>query len=118
LPVPAEHGELSVASQDSREDSVLNGVRHLLRWRKSHPALVSGDIAFLDADEPVLAFTRRTAEESLLVVFNLSATVRKWALPSALHDVVPLTDHGLRAGEVNDGTLDLPPRGVFYARLG
>jgi len=117
LPVPAEHGELSVAAQDSRTDSVLNGVRHLMQWRKSHPALVTGDIAFLDADEPVLAFTRRCADESMLVVFNLSAKPQTWAAPAALGALRPLADHGLRTGELRDGTLALPPRGVFYARL-
>jgi len=117
LPVPTEHGELSVAAQDSRADSVLNGVRHLMQWRKSHPALVTGDIAFLDADEPVLAFTRRSAEESLLVVFNLSAKPQTWRMPTALGSPTPLADHGLCAGELRDGALNLPPRGVFYARL-
>ena len=117
LPVPAEHGELSVAAQDARADSVLNGVRHLLRWRKAHPALVTGDIAFLDADEPVLAFTRRSGGESLLVVFNLSATPQKWEMPTALGTTTSLADHGLRAGELHGRTLHLPPRGVFYARV-
>ncbi|MDG2519721.1 alpha-glucosidase family protein [Lysobacter soli] len=117
LPVPAEHGALTVAAQDASDDSVLNGVRHLLRWRKSHPALVTGEIAFLDADEPVLAFTRRGADESLLVVFNLSASAQTWAVPASIGTPTPLTDHGLRAGELQGGTLHLPPRGVFYARV-
>ena len=97
---------------------MLNGVRHLLRWRKAHPALVTGDIAFLDADEPVLAFTRRSGGESLLVVFNLSSTPQKWDIPTAFGTATPLADHGLRAGELHGRTLHLPPRGVFYARVG
>lgn len=117
LPVPAEHGALTVAAQDASENSVLNGVRHLLRWRKSHPALVTGEIAFLDANEPVLAFTRRGADESLLVVFNLSASAQTWTVPASIGTPTPLTDHGLRAGELQGGTLHLPPRGVFYARV-
>ena len=58
LPVAATHSARSVAVQDAQADSVLNGVRHLMRWRKTHPALVAGDIAFLDAPEPMLSFTR------------------------------------------------------------
>ncbi|MDI9237826.1 alpha-glucosidase family protein [Lysobacter sp. LF1] len=118
LPVPAAHTGLSVAMQDAQPASVLNGVRHLLRWRKSHPALVGGDIAFLDAPEPVLAFTRRSGDEMLLVVFNLSAIPQRWDVPGSLGSVVPLADHGLLAGDVSQGVLHLPPRGVFYARLG
>jgi alpha-glucosidase len=117
LPVPAEHGELSVSVQDAQSDSVLNGVRHLLRWRKSQPALVAGDIAFLDADEPLLAFTRGSGGETLLVVFNLSGVTQVWPVPPTLRVIAPIDDHGLRAGELRNGALHLPPRGVFYARL-
>jgi alpha-glucosidase len=117
LPVPAEHGELSVSVQDAQSDSVLNGVRHLLRWRKSQPALVAGDIAFLDADEPLLAFTRGSGGETLLVVFNLSGATQVWPVPPTLRVIAPIDDHGLRAGELRNGALHLPPRGVFYARL-
>ena len=104
--------------QETQRDSVLNGVRHLLRWRKSNAALVGGDIAFLDAPEPVLAFTRRSGDDALLVVFNLSAMPQRWDVPGSLGSVAPLADHGLRAGDVSQGVLHLPPRGVFYARLG
>lgn len=118
LPVSSAHAERSVAVQDAQPASVLNGVRHLLRWRKSHAALVGGDIAFLDAPEPVLAFTRRNGDEVLLVVFNLSAMPQRWDVPGNLGSIAPLADHGLRAGDVSQGVLHLPPRGVFYARLG
>lgn len=118
LPVPAEHGPLSVATQDADTGSVLNGVRHLLRWRRTHPALVSGEIAFLDANEPVLVFIRRHDDESLLVAFNLSPQAQAWKVPANLAALSPLRDHGLRDGVVRDGVLELPPRGVFYARIG
>ncbi|RPE75910.1 alpha-glucosidase [Vulcaniibacterium tengchongense] len=117
LPVPDAHAARSVAAQDALPDSVLNGVRRLLRWRKAHPALVLGAIEFVDAPEPVLAFVRRHAEEALLVVFNLSAEAVRWPVPAPLRGARPLRDHGLRGGELADGALQLPGRGVFYARL-
>lgn len=117
LPVADAHLQRSVAIQDAQPDSVLNGVRHLLRWRKDHPALVLGDITFLDAPEPVLAFTRRDADEALLAVFNLSGEAVRWPLPTHLGGTRVLDDHGLIAGEVVDGALHLPPRGVFYAHI-
>ncbi|HZX76397.1 alpha-glucosidase family protein [Lysobacter sp.] len=117
LPVADAHLQRSVAIQDAQPDSVLNGVRHLLRWRKDHPALVLGDIAFLDAPEPVLAFTRRDTDEALLAVFNLSGEAVRWPLPAHLGSARVLADHGLLGGEVIDGVLQLPPRGVFYAHI-
>lgn len=118
LPVAESHQALSVHVQDAQPDSVLNGVRHLLRWRKQHPALVLGNIRFLDAPEPVLAFVRSERDETLLAVFNLSAQPVRWTLPSELPAVSPLTDHGLVSGEITGNALQLPAHAVFYARLG
>jgi alpha-glucosidase len=96
---------------------VLNGVRHLLRWRKAHPALVLGDIRFLDAPEPVLAFVRGHDQETLLVVHNLSASPVQWTPPQDLAAMTALTDHGLLSGGLVNGVLQLPAHSVFYARL-
>ena len=81
LPVAEAHRARSVDVQDADAGSVLNGARAFLRWRKPHPALVQGDIAFLDAPEPVLAFVRGHDGESLLVAFNLSEAEVEWTLP-------------------------------------
>ncbi|WP_310057629.1 alpha-glucosidase family protein [Lysobacter niastensis] len=118
LPVAQAHSERSVHEQEAQPDSVLNGVRHLLRWRKTHPALVLGDIRFLDAPEPVLAFVRSHDEEKLLAVYNLSASPVQWTPPQDLADMAALTDHGLLSGGIVDGVLQLPAHSVFYARLG
>ena len=117
LPIPADHRARSVQAQEADDGSVLNATRRFLRWRKQHPALVHGDIAFLDTPEPVLAFTRTQGEQSLLVAFNLSADAATCALPGGLSPA-PLDDHGLLAGHVEAGHLHLPPRGVYYATLG
>lgn len=118
LPVAAPHSARSVAAQDAQADSVLNGVRHLMRWRKAHPALVAGAIAFLDAPEPVLAFTRSGGDESLLVVFNLSPSPQQWTLPGQLGTLEAIDDHPLLAGRIDGEVLQLPAHGVFYARIG
>src|SRR5215472_7848534 len=44
LPIPAEHGGLSVAAQEADRGSPLQSWRELVAWRKAHPALVSGDL--------------------------------------------------------------------------
>ncbi len=116
LPVSADHRARSVAVQESDPASVLNAVRRFLRWRKSLPALLHGDIRFLDAPEPVLAFTRHCADQTLLVAFNLAAQDTAWALPAGLA-AQARDDHGLLAGRIEDGHLHLPPHGVLYATL-
>ncbi|MCC8363670.1 alpha-glucosidase family protein [Lysobacter sp. A6] len=116
LPIPSEHRGLNVAAQEAANDSALNATRRFLRWRKAHPALVEGDIAFLDAPEPVLAFVRRHADQAMLVAFNLSGKDVAWQLP-AHQDAKAIGDHGLATGRIVDGTLHLPARGVFFAQL-
>lgn len=117
LPIPDAHRAISVAAQESDPHSVLNVVRNFLAWRKRHPALQHGHIAFFDAPEPVLALRRDTEDESLLAVFNLSAQAMEWTLPEGLI-VQALGDHGLLSGALVERSVRLPARGVFYARIG
>ena len=116
LPVPEAHRQRNVAAQDADPASVLNSTRRFLRWRKQWPALVTGDIAFLDAPEPVLAFTRSAADECLLAVFNLSGDPVQWTLPEGMAPRA-VEDHGLPTATPEAGTLELPPHGVFFARI-
>ena len=115
LPIPDDHRALSVAAQEAAATSTLHAARAFLAWRKAQPALVSGDIAFIDSPEPVLAFTRTQDDQVIALAFNLSdAEVRMgWpeGLPARASDV---EGFGL-AGELRDGSLVLPPRAVFVA---
>lgn len=79
LPVKPEHSALSVAAQNADPDSVLNFYRAALAFRRAHPALIDGDIEFFKVNEPLLAFRRRNADESLVCVYNLSADTLKVA---------------------------------------
>jgi alpha-glucosidase len=92
-------------------------VRTFLRWRKRQPALVQGDIRFLEAREPVLAFTRSDGAQSLLVVFNLSGMPAEWIPPADLVLHV-IEDHDLASATIEDGRVRLDARGVLYARIG
>ncbi|MDQ3205521.1 MAG: alpha-glucosidase family protein [Pseudomonadota bacterium] len=114
LPVPEQHLARNVAAQDADPESVLNAARAFLRWRKTQPALLHGDIAFVDAPEPVLAFVRSANGESMLVVFNLGAGPVDWELPADLRQLVPVEGHGL-SGRQDGDRLQLPGRGGYYA---
>ena len=116
LPVPDSHRTRNVAAQEADPSSVLNSTRRFLHWRKKHDALVTGDIAFLDAPEPVLAFTRSARGERLLVAFNLSGEPVQWTLPDGMAPRV-IEDHGLPTAHPEGRVATLPPHGVFFARI-
>ncbi|HEV2268231.1 MAG TPA: alpha-amylase family glycosyl hydrolase, partial [Steroidobacteraceae bacterium] len=116
LPVPPEHLPLAVSRQESDPHSPLNASRRFLRWRSRQPALCRGGIDFIELPEPLLAFTRTYDSESILAAFNLSDRPQAAALP-ALGSITPLDDHGLNAGRVAGRKLELPPHGVFFARV-
>ena len=116
LPVPPEHRAVAVSRQEADVASALNGFRRILRWRSGQPALRWGDIHFLDTPEPVLAFVRTHAGETLLVAFNLGPEAAEAEL--ALDGQWQAVDgHGLAQGTVNGGRLRLPGHGVLFASL-
>jgi alpha-glucosidase len=115
LPVSASHLSLAVDRQESRPDSPLNTFRRLLRWRKQHPALVWGDIRFLDAPPPVLAFVRSFRGASVLAMFNLGR--EDLIVPLPLEEAQELAGHGLAAGHIEGGRVRLPGYGSLFAGL-
>src|SRR4030095_6692881 len=72
LPTPHAHRIASVAQQERDPSSTLRGFRAFLAWRREQPALRLGDIRFLPASEPVLAFVRRSNNHSVFAAFNLA----------------------------------------------
>ncbi|WP_406664688.1 alpha-glucosidase family protein [Gallaecimonas sp. GXIMD1310] len=114
LPVPAAHLPKAVAEQENSDNSVLNGFRRFMAWRKNQPALLTGDIHFLNTPEPVLAFTRALDGQQILVAFNLSDQPVSIALE---HNATALTGHQLVSGELTDGQLQLPGYGSYFGQL-
>ncbi|WP_267226401.1 alpha-glucosidase family protein [Dyella silvae] len=116
LPVPPEHQALAVTAQEAAPDSALNGFRAFMTWRKTQPALRWGDIEFIETPEPVLAFTRRHGNDTLLAAFNLSGQAVTMPLP-ARGTVTAVNGHGLAQGHLAGGTLSLPAHGALFARV-
>jgi alpha-glucosidase len=84
LPVPSAHQSLAVDAQDVDEGSVLSHYRAMLAWRKTHPALIDGDMSFIDVDADVLAFVREKAGDKLLFIFNMDEKPKQVTLPQDL----------------------------------
>ena len=72
LPIKHPQSVLNVEAQEADPDSILHSYRRILAWRKAHPALLDGDIVFIETAEPVLAYRRTSPQGSMVCVFNLS----------------------------------------------
>ncbi|ROS78441.1 maltose alpha-D-glucosyltransferase [Cellulomonas sp. PhB143] len=67
----------NVEAQLVQPTSLLHWVHGMLAVRRQHPTFGTGDFVALEADdESVLAFLRRSPQETLLCIVNLSATAR------------------------------------------
>jgi len=115
LPVPVGHMELAVDRQLENEGSTLWFYRHWIAFRKSHPALMLGDLDLVAGDEGVLAFTRRLDAEAFLCVFNMTDEPKNFEIPSgfAIDDAeapgVSITPE--------QGTLKLGPFAAYIGAL-
>lgn len=106
-----EHANVETQTGDS--SSLLSRYRALIRTRKSSDALRRGTLKPIDTDARLLAFTRTSAGDRVLVVHNLS-------------DSLVSADLGVEAGQTlfadpgasaSGGRVTLPPRASGMWRL-
>ena len=114
LPVDQRHLSLSVAEQEKDPRSTLNATRQFIQWRKSQPALLSGDLTLVEGTGDALVFKRTTAEQSLLVAINMTSQTLKVANDFVIKD--ELNGHGF-SGYVDEKSIVLPPYQAFYAEV-
>ena len=108
LPVivePEYHYEtVNVAIQQANPNSLLWWMKRLIALRKRHPAFGRGSLEFLQPDNHrILAFIRRTTDETVLVVANLSRFFQPIELDLSAHE-------GIRPIELF-GRIDFPAIG-------
>jgi alpha-glucosidase len=116
LPVPGEHASRSVDAQEAMADSVLHHYRAALAFRKSHPALVDGDMTFIDTNQDLLAFVREKHGDKLLFVFNLTREAQDFRLPDRLSSCMPIDLPGFAPG-FEGGIVRLAALDAFCARV-
>jgi alpha-glucosidase len=116
LPVPGEHASRSVDAQEAMADSVLHHYRAALAFRKSHPALVDGDMTFIDTNQDLLAFVREKHGDKLLFVFNLTREAQDFRLPDRLSSCMPIDLPGFTPG-FEGGIVRLAALDAFCARV-
>ncbi|HWD28342.1 MAG TPA: alpha-amylase family glycosyl hydrolase [Rhizomicrobium sp.] len=115
LPLGPAHKALAVSEQTGNADSPLEFARHFLAGRKKSRALRLGDVTFLDADKPILAFIREAEGERMLCIFNLSREDARFTHPLIAKSAVA----GLGCGNSMDqgATLHLGPLACRFAEL-
>ncbi|WP_017299238.1 alpha-glucosidase family protein [Nodosilinea nodulosa] len=117
LPIPIDHYAYAVDAQEADPNSLLQKYRRLISWRNQQPALRQGTMRVLRlSDDRLLGFVRACEQQGLLCLFNLSpATV--YCDRSELPPCEPIGETVFSDRSYHD-TLELPPFGVYFARLG
>jgi maltose alpha-D-glucosyltransferase / alpha-amylase len=113
---------VNVAAQDKLPSSLLNTTRALIATRKRSAVFGRGSIEFLrPRNSKVLAFLRRHARETLLIVANLSAAPQPVELDlSAFSGATPIEMLGATAFPTIRKApyfLSLGPHGFYWFRL-
>jgi len=119
LPVSPAHRALAVSEQEDDPDALLHHYRHLLKWRRSQPELMQGELALLPADGAVLAYVREHAGSRVLCAFNISDKPVKFALPPGLKIASSLEDSGATGAKAapKGEKISFEPYGALFARL-
>jgi alpha-glucosidase len=73
LPLAAAHDALAVDRQEADAHSTLACYRQMLRWRKRHPALATGEIHLIALPDPVVAWRAREGDDHVVAIFNMSS---------------------------------------------
>ncbi len=122
LPVnPNYAAGVNVAAQEDDPDAMLNFYRALIQMRQRTPALIAGDyVSLLEANADVLAFLRRSAEQTCLVVLNFSdqAHTLAFELPTADADTAQTIFSNLeRADETLLAAFDIAPFEIYVGEM-
>lgn len=111
LPVDSSHLPLAVSEQELNEASMLHQYRRFLAWRRQQPALITGDIEFIDHPS-LLMFWRRCEDQQLLAIINLTGSAHQVDVAQSL---ISVTGHGLDDENHQQGNqVTVAPYSAFY----
>ena len=125
LPIPESFKTHNVATESSDPDSILNVYKRLLALRRSHAALLDGDLIFVNENDPaVLSYVRKSRDGSSSVIVALNMTgephtvsldLRAQGLSTTSAKTLFATDHSEMTPD--SGQINLPPFGVFIGEV-
>jgi alpha-glucosidase len=106
--VGSDYRQLNVAAQERDPHSLLNLYRRLIALRKEKPALSAGLQSSVQRRAPTIAYLRKTSEQRILVILNLSGDSYSFDFTDyALHARLLLSTHAGSEGESVGGVVDL-----------
>lgn len=123
LPVPETAKTYNVEAERKDPNSILNFYRKLLLLRREDAALREGSYIALNTSDPnVLSYLRRTKNDTILVVLNMSATDQKAnfdlsAQGLAGSKATTLLANGASAATETPISISLKPYGSYIAKL-
>jgi alpha-glucosidase len=94
LPVHSNYIQRNASSQQADPGSLFNFTKKLLSMRKEIPTLSQGDFIPLETPPGMLAYLRRTNEQSVLVALNFSNRNMRFLLPNGHWRVLMTTAKG------------------------
>jgi alpha-glucosidase len=115
LPIPLSHLPLAADAQEPAPDSTLNFTRRFLQWRRTKPALITGEISFINSgDDSLLGFMRQRDGEKILCLFNLSDRQKDFPLAHDAGDPAGFDGGSLNGSGGGSRKISLPPYGVYF----
>ena len=85
LRVNPRYPEINLETDKEDPAGIFRGYQELLRLRKEHPVIPDGKLRFYLEDAPqIIAYTRGNADETLLILANLSGEEAPFELPREL----------------------------------
>jgi alpha-glucosidase len=120
LPVHQNYAQgVNVAEQAGDPSSLLSFYRRLLVLRRATPALIAGEYTALQTDaEDYLAFTRTTAEQTVLVALNFSEHSQSIViLPEESRTRMLFSSAARPSTSDNPAEIELAPFEVYLAEL-
>ena len=101
--------------QEDDPASVLHFTRQFLEWRRQEPALITGELKFLDLPDNILGFKRWNDKDTITCLFNLADHATTVNIAEELTTVVEFQDTALSGG-IKKRTVSLPPYGFYFGR--
>ncbi len=123
LPIPPSSAKYSVEAESKDPDSILNTYKRLLALRKSEPALRDGVQVSVGDDPDVFAYLRKTGDETVFVLLNMSARERTLSfkpeefLGSSASQLTPLYSSTPIATSISLTRIVLPPFAALVGKV-
>jgi len=85
LKLNPRYPEINLEADRKSPDSIFSYYQKLIQMRKEHPAIIDGVFRVYCEDHPaMIVYTRTCAQETLLVIANLSGEEQRHTLPAEL----------------------------------